>query len=221
MQKKSTHYKHGCNIGRYGQDEERKTDNLNSVTCKKCLGIIRAKGLKARSDFDEVPTFDVKPEGRFKHRGADDGCSLVFQCPVCGVKISHGGYYGQPGKADGHRASHCQCWEHGYFIREVNPQSANQLSPMHVAPSVQFNRGNLTIEIHHSHDEDPYEIDLEECRTPAEILDWIFQINGHSWCTDSIMRQVIVTLDHASVDVFGKSIQEAFCTSGTNVKGWK
>lgn len=69
-----------------------------------------------------VPIFNVKPEGRFTGFGEDkaEGCQLVFWCPICRQKRHHGGYYGQKGKADGHRTSHCQCWPHGYYIREVD-----------------------------------------------------------------------------------------------------
>lgn len=77
------------------------------VTCKSCLAYIRRHGLEARGRFEEVPTFEVVRERR----------QLVFRCPCCGRVIRHGGGLAV-GEGDGHRTSHCGCWERGYFIRE-------------------------------------------------------------------------------------------------------
>jgi hypothetical protein len=32
-----------------------------------------------------------------------------------------------------------------------------------------------------------YEIDLERCRTSAEVCDWIFQVSHKTWATDAIL----------------------------------
>ncbi len=40
-----------------------------------------------------------------------------------------------------------------------------------------------------------YEVDLERCRTSAEVLDWIFQVAGKTWCTDKILGGLIHMLD--------------------------
>ena len=73
---------------------------------------------------DRIPIFAVTASGNFKtfpKKGSenDRGCHLSFVCPKCGKKNMHGGTYGEPGTCDGHRASHCECWPLGYYIREV------------------------------------------------------------------------------------------------------
>jgi hypothetical protein len=76
--------------------------------------------------LDEIPVFEVRPEGMFyyprdKNGNREQGCHLVFTCPTCGVENVHGGAYGNPGAGDGHRVSHCQCWPRGYYICELKP----------------------------------------------------------------------------------------------------
>ena len=65
-----------------------------------------------------IPTFEVKAEGKFKTRRGY-GCYLVFECPKCHEVIRHGGVYGEKGAGNGHRISHCGCWEKGYYIKEI------------------------------------------------------------------------------------------------------
>ena len=69
----------------------------------------------------DIPTFEVKAEGKFKSRRDSKfySCYLVFECPKCHEIIHHGGVYGKKGGGDGHRVSHCRCWEKGYYIKEV------------------------------------------------------------------------------------------------------
>ena len=45
-------------------------------------------------------------------RDSDDPISVSFSCPRCG-KVNFHGYSDEVG----HRASHCGCWKHGYFIK--------------------------------------------------------------------------------------------------------
>ncbi len=116
------HHPKGCGRGRYGGYPE--SLDPREVTCLVCRRYVEKHGLQPRSSFPDVPTFDVRPEGRFLYPRRSDGtretgCHLVFRCPVCGQENNHGGLYGQPGAGDGHRVSHCPCWERGYYIREV------------------------------------------------------------------------------------------------------
>ena len=55
----------------------------------------------------------------------------------------------------------------------------------------QFHRNNLILR----HAKTGYEIDLEECGTSAEILDWIFQVAGKSWATDKTIADLIRALE--------------------------
>ena len=66
---------------------------------------------QSNSEMAEIPTFDAKR--------TEDGVCLVFRCPKCGEKNVHGAVNANKGAGNGHRASHCQCWEQGYYIREV------------------------------------------------------------------------------------------------------
>ena len=76
---------------------------------------------------DGRPIFLVTAEGRWTSTSrpdgtrTPDGCHLVFTCPKCLTIIRHGGEYGWPGAADGHRCSHCRCWERGYYVQEAQP----------------------------------------------------------------------------------------------------
>lgn len=36
-----------------------------------------------------------------------------------------------------------------------------------------------------------YEVDLERCRTSAEMLDWIFQVNKKTWATAEIVKNLL------------------------------
>jgi len=127
---KKTHYKHGCDKGSnrayygggYGLGPV--VETIEETTCNDCARIIKKHGLRNRSEFPAIPTFDAVAEGRWKYSGGKEGCHLSFTCPVCGKRNHHGGEYGNPGGGDGHRCSHCSCWENGYFVREVIPANA-------------------------------------------------------------------------------------------------
>jgi len=41
-----------------------------------------------------------------------------------------------------------------------------------------------------------YQIDLERCRTSAEVLDWICQIGGKAWATDAIIAGLVRALNY-------------------------
>ncbi len=77
-----THYIHGCPKGRIpeGHGYPPVTSELSKVDCKNCLRQIAQRKLQPRSNFPEIPTFDVKVEDRYYY---------VFRCPVCRTKITH------------------------------------------------------------------------------------------------------------------------------------
>ena len=55
-----------------------------------------------------------------------------------------------------------------------------------------------------------YEVDLELCRTSAEMLDWIFQVQGKTWATAEIVKDLLDAFDdllspQACLCSFGKS----------------
>lgn len=40
-----------------------------------------------------------------------------------------------------------------------------------------------------------YEVDLEDCLTPGEVCDWIFQIAGKGWADDRTVAGLVRVLD--------------------------
>lgn len=127
MKAPKTHYAHfGCHPGAT-------TNDPDQVTCGICLRTLNRKRKNAAPPIgcrDGIPIFQVKAEGRFRYPVADadgrrrEGCYLVFTCPKCGQRNLHGGIYGDPGAADGHRAAHCPCWRtRGYYIVEASTKN--------------------------------------------------------------------------------------------------
>ena len=39
-----------------------------------------------------------------------------------------------------------------------------------------------------------YRIDLDQARTPAEILSWIYQVAGKTWATDHVVADLVRAL---------------------------
>ena len=71
-----------------------------------------------------------------------------------------------------------------------------------------WNFSNLTLVLTYDGERDWYYVDVEECLTPAEMLDWIFQVAGHTWATPEIVGQLVVALN----DLLGP--QENPCSDG-------
>lgn len=115
---KAVHFFRGCYKTKQGESFYLVpvTRELKEVTCCKCIDLILKRKLKPRTDFSEVPIFEVVSKKRKNGMGT---CDLVFNCPCCGKKNFHSGEQGNVGAADGHRISHCSCWVDGYYIREV------------------------------------------------------------------------------------------------------
>ena len=40
-----------------------------------------------------------------------------------------------------------------------------------------------------------YEVDLERCTTPAQVLDWIVQVSKKTWATDVVVADLVRALD--------------------------
>jgi hypothetical protein len=115
--KRKIHYNHlGCVRAKYCRVIN--TDDLATVTCKLCLKFIMKNNIRPRSDFPDIPTFDVTvtPAGQ-----------LTFDCPLCGESHWHG-RGNRFGDGDGHRCSQCTtgCWPDGYNLREVAPGESGE-----------------------------------------------------------------------------------------------
>ena len=64
-----------------------------------------------------------------------------------------------------------------------------------------------------------YDVDLERCRTSAEVLDWIIQVRKKQWACDAVLADLIRQLD----DVL--DLQSSTCGCGRergpiDVKKW-
>lgn len=58
-----------------------------------------------------------------------------------------------------------------------------------------FQPGCLTLALYRPNGNLEYEVDLERCRTSAETLDWVAQVAGKSWATDTIIADLVRALD--------------------------
>jgi hypothetical protein len=83
-----------------------------------------------------------------------------------------------------------------------------------------YSQKNLTLEFHG--ERDGYEVDLERCNTPAQAMDWIFQIAGKNWATPEVLGHLIQALDdllepQANLCSFGHrktmDVRKHLCTS--------
>jgi len=87
---------------------------------------------------------------------------------------------------------------------------------------VTFDKEERTIEVRNHTGHWLYEIDLERCTTPAQLLDWIFQLHGKTWMTPEMMDEFLSAIQHACREVLGKSVQGCFCPFGqSRTVDWK
>lgn len=61
----------------------------------------------------------------------------------------------------------------------------------------QLNEKLLTIDVDTGHAGYIYDVDLERCNTPAEVLDWIFQVKQKTWCTPEIIFDLLPWWDES------------------------
>ncbi|MGO9370851.1 MAG: hypothetical protein ACLQBD_01985 [Syntrophobacteraceae bacterium] len=98
-------------------------------------------------------------------------------------------------------------------LMRMTPQQLRELrAKERPCPDVKFDRRNLELKVHHG--KACYEIDLERCNDPAQILDFIFQINAKTWATSDLIGQIVEALNEACREVFGDGIQGIFCPWG-------
>lgn len=60
--------------------------------------------------------------------------------------------------------------------------------------------------------ENTYQVDLDRCRTSAEVLDWIVQISHKSWADEACIGYLVRALDGVI------KIQATICPSGVDAK---
>lgn len=59
-----------------------------------------------------------------------------------------------------------------------------------------------------------YEIDLERCTSPAELLDYVLQIHAKNWNSPHIIWGVVTAIEEACSAMFGQNAQGVFCPLG-------
>jgi hypothetical protein len=82
-----------------------------------------------------------------------------------------------------------------------------------------FNKKNLTLTFIRR----PwYEIDLERCKNPGEVMDWIFQLRWKNWVTPEVMSSFLREFEKVFEEIFHTNAQ-ALCPGGYNdmVADWK
>jgi hypothetical protein len=99
-------------------------------------------------------------------------------------------------------------------MAQVHAMSLDRISDA-VSPSADSPRrwGNWSLQTDNwtlTYQNDEYAVDLENCNTPAEVLDWIFQVEGKAWAT----AQVLSDLLHAVSDIFDP--QANLCSGGSS-----
>lgn len=58
-----------------------------------------------------------------------------------------------------------------------------------------LDRRTLCLVLRDVNGDDLYEIDLERCRTSAQLLDWVMQVAGKLWATDAVLAGLVRALD--------------------------
>lgn len=81
--------------------------------------------------------------------------------------------------------------------------------------TVKINHKKQSIDIYDGHGW-IYDIDLEQCTTSAEVLDWIMQIYNKNWCTPDLISEVIDVLNKA----IPGGIQGSICPLGVDRTEW-
>lgn len=75
-----------------------------------------------------------------------------------------------------------------------------------------FHGPSLTIQVYTGRDH--YEVDLEQCRNSAEMLDITLQIASKAWCSPQTLKDFVACLNQACQAIFKSSPQSVFCPCG-------
>ena len=58
-----------------------------------------------------------------------------------------------------------------------------------------FDPDRLVLDLYDDEGRWIYEVDLERCRTSAQVLDWIAQVSKKTWASDAILADLVRKLD--------------------------
>lgn len=82
----------------------------------------------------------------------------------------------------------------------------------HLHPRVEIDLDRLVLVVNGRY---PYEVDLERCNDPAQLLHSIVQVSRKLWCDRALAGELLAAVETACRLRFGKGTQRAFCPSGT------
>ena len=94
-----------------------------------------------------------------------------------------------------------------FTLRELEIVVAEERDRRHVR-GVRFDPTRRVIDVA------GYELDLDEARNAAELLDWLVQLSRKVWCDPQRLRDVIDELEDACRTVFGTGTQGVYCPRG-------
>lgn len=78
-------------------------------------------------------------------------------------------------------------------------------------PRVQVDLKRLVLVVRGAY---PYEVDLEECNDPAQLLDYILQVSDKPWCDRALAGELLAAVETACRKKFGTNAQGVFCPCG-------
>lgn len=64
----------------------------------------------------------------------------------------------------------------------------------------------------------PYEIDLERCTSPAQLLDIVLQVSDKPWCDRALAGELLAAIETACREHFGDTAQGVFCPCGQTMR---
>jgi hypothetical protein len=64
----------------------------------------------------------------------------------------------------------------------------------------------------------PYEIDLERCTSPAQLLDIVLQVSDKPWCDRGLAGELLAAVETACRDHFDDTAQGVYCPGGQSMR---
>ncbi|MBN1841502.1 MAG: hypothetical protein JW883_04360 [Deltaproteobacteria bacterium] len=102
-------------------------------------------------------------------------------------------------------------------MQAINFKQLAEMAPLgklRDGSAAQINERTLTITLDTG--QHKYEVDLERCNTPGQVLDWIFQVFSKRWATPELMYDFLEALNVACHRFHGTSVQGCLCSFGAN-----
>ncbi|GEM_PF-5909435 len=81
----------------------------------------------------------------------------------------------------------------------------------HQHPRVEIDLDRLVLIVRGAY---PYEVDLERCNDPAQLLDYILQVSDKPWCDRALAGELLAAVETACRLRFDDTAQGVFCPFG-------